>query len=161
MFTLPITTPKQPEKLERFCGCGKQLSYYNDDDKCFACQKGGKSMSELNELFAKMVAGTLCLMLIAGCKTTEQPSIPSATLTRSPIIIPEITDQSAPDFGPSSDAFTSQVPECFPVQYRSWSPEETPTCIEKMREARIKSRGVEMTYGEYEAARDLEGLLFK
>ena len=118
-------------------------------------------MTQLNELFAKMVAGTICLMLIAGCKTTEQPSIPSATLTRSPIILPEITDMSAPDYGSSSSAFMSQVPECFPVQYRSWSPEEAPTCIEKMRQARIKSQGVEMTYGEYEAARDLEGLLFK
>jgi hypothetical protein len=116
---------------------------------------------ELNELFAKMVAGTLCLMLIAGCKTTEQPSIPSATLTRSPIIIPEITDQSAPDFGSSSDAFMSQVPECFPVQYRAWTPQEAPACIDRMRQVRIKSQGVEMTYGEYEAARDLEGLLFK
>jgi len=153
---------KKPSKNEiRFCGCGKELSYYNDEKKCFACQKGGKSMSELNELFAKMVAGALCLVLIAGCKTTEQPSIPSATLTRSPIIIPEITDMSAPDFGSSSDAFMSQVPECFPVQYKPWTPEQAPGCYQKMREARIKSQGVEMTYGEYQAARDLEGLLFK
>jgi hypothetical protein len=55
MFTLPITTPKQPEKPIRFCGCGKRLSYYNDSDKCFLCQKNGRSIEEMNEALAVAV----------------------------------------------------------------------------------------------------------
>lgn len=52
MFVLPITTPKQREKPDRYCDCGKKLSYYNDEKKCYACQKNGLSMEALNEKLA-------------------------------------------------------------------------------------------------------------
>jgi hypothetical protein len=55
MFVLPITVPKQPEKLTRFCKCGKQLSYYNNETQCFSCQKEGRSMAEMNEALAVAV----------------------------------------------------------------------------------------------------------
>lgn len=55
MFVIPITVPKQVEKPDRYCDCGKRLTYYNDDSKCYACQKLGKSMAELNEALAELI----------------------------------------------------------------------------------------------------------
>jgi hypothetical protein len=37
----------------RFCKCGKELSLYNKNKKCFTCQKQGRSMTEMNETLAK------------------------------------------------------------------------------------------------------------
>ena len=56
MFVLPITIPTQVEKSDRYCKCGKRLSYYNEEFECYSCQKKGKSMDELNEILAETVA---------------------------------------------------------------------------------------------------------
>lgn len=147
MFVLPITKPKQKEKIDRYCDCGKQLSYYNDEKKCYACQKGGKSMTELNELFAKMVLGTLCLLMFVGCRTTQ--GVIRADSPMPKIVTPEITDMTSPDFDASSAAFKSQWPECFGDVHRAWTGPQAEACMKKVDQTIIISNGELMTYGEY------------
>lgn len=99
----------------------------------------------------------LFAFVLAGCSTTtpvpvtDQPKSMITSMVARPIVIPEISDNSAPDFASSSEAFRSQYPECFPApeNYRAWNHDEAPVCVEKMKRTRIKSHGIEMEYGEY------------
>ena len=95
--------------------------------------------------------------LLTGCAqkqsiptlTGRQPAAGAVTTTQRDILIPEITVIASPEYGESTDAFKSQWPECFYEPHRSWTKEEAEDCAPKIYKTRIKSYGVEMTYGEY------------